>query len=296
MTTILTAVITGVAVLLAGNLPWAGFGPIVGLGRLNLQFWTAVPWAILPMAVYLWAYWRFISGALGSRAGARDRRANLRARRLPADLWGMSLAAGMLGFGALVAFLAVAARLVRLPSSAPITTPAGMPALTAFLLLVMASIVAGVTEEAAFRGYMQSMIERRYGVTLAILVNGTLFGLLHFGNHPRDVLLMLPYYVAVSAVYGGLTWAADSILPALVLHSGGDIVVLTRWWATGRPEWQVAATPPTLVWERGVDVPFVMAVIFFVVLAVFTALAYGAVRKLRERAATTPAGVSAEAG
>ena len=55
-------------------------------------------------------------------------------------------------------------------------------------------------------------------------------------SHPRDVLLMLPYYVAVSAVYGGLTWAADSILPALVLHSAGDVVVLTRWWAIGRPE------------------------------------------------------------
>jgi membrane protease YdiL (CAAX protease family) len=295
MTTILTAAITGVAVLLAGSLPWAGFGPIVGLGRLNLQFWTAVPWAILPMAAYLWAYWRFIGGAWGTGAGAAERRANLRANRLPTDLWGVSLAAGMLGFGGLVAFLAVAARLVRLPSSAPITTPDGMPALTAFLLLVMASIVAGVTEEAAFRGYMQSMIERRYGVTLAILVNGWLFGLLHFGNHPGDVLLMLPYYVAVSAVYGGLTWAADSILPALVLHSGGDIVVLTRWWATGRPEWQVETTPPTLVWEGGVDAPFVMAVVAFVALAVFTALAYGAVRKLRERAATTEH-VSAAAG
>jgi hypothetical protein len=170
-----------------------------------------------------------------------------------------------------------------------------MPALTAFLLLVMASIVAGVTEEAAFRGYMQSIIERRYGVTLAILVTGTLFGLLHFGNHPRDVLLMLPYYVAVSAVYGGLTWAADSILPALVLHSGGDVVVLTRWWVTGRPEWQVAATPPTLVWESGVDAPFLTAVIALVALAVFTALAYGGVRKLRERAETSE-GVSAATG
>lgn len=295
MTTILAAVITGVAVLLAGNLPWAGFGPISGLGRLNLQLWTAVPWAILPMAVYLWAYWRFIGGEWGASADGATRRANLRARKLPADLWGVSLAAGMLGFGALVAFLAVAARLVHVPSSAPITTPAGMPALTAFLLLVMASIVAGVTEEAAFRGYMQSMIERRYGVTLAILVNGTLFGLLHFGNHPRDVLLMLPYYIAVSAVYGGLTWAADSILPALVLHSGGDIVVLTRWWATGRPEWQVAAIPPALVWESGVDAPFMTALIAFVALAAFTAVAFGAIRKQRERAATTE-GVGAAAG
>ncbi len=101
-----------------------------------------------------------------------------------------------------------------------------MPFVTALSLLVMGSIVAGVTEEAAFRGYMQSPIERRYGLGLAILVNGLMFGLLHFPNHAADVLWMLPYYVAVSAVYGGLTWAADSILPALVLHAAGDVVVL----------------------------------------------------------------------
>jgi membrane protease YdiL (CAAX protease family) len=148
----------------------------------------------------------------------------------------------------------------------------------------MQSVVAGVTEEAAFRGYMQSPIERRYGLAVAILVNGALFGLLHFGNHPRDVLLMLPYYIAVAAVYGGLTWAADSILPALVLHSAGDIVVLTRWWATGLPEWQLAATPPPLVWEHGIDTSFVLTALSSVVLAISTALAYRAVSHLRVRA------------
>jgi membrane protease YdiL (CAAX protease family) len=86
------------------------------------------------------------------------------------------------GFGALLALLAVAARLVSLPSSPPIPTPPEMPVVTAVLLIVMQSIVAGVTEEAAFRGYMQGMVERRYGIATAILVNGTLFGLLHFGN------------------------------------------------------------------------------------------------------------------
>ncbi len=282
MTTILTAALTGVLVLVAGNLPWAGFGPISGLGARNLRVWTAVPWAILPMAVYLWAYWRFISGGWGEPIAAAERRANLRARRLPAVLWRASLAAGVLGFGALLALLVVAARLVRLPSSAPIATPPDMPLMTALLLLVMQSVVAGVTEEAAFRGYMQSMIERRYGITVAVLASGTLFGLLHFGSHPADVLLMLPYYVAVSAVYGGLTWAADSILPALVLHSAGDIVVLTRWWSTGRPEWQVGATSPPLVWERGVDVSFVLAAFAFVVLAFVTIRAFGAVRNQRK--------------
>ena len=274
--TILAAAATAVAVLLGGNLPWAG------LGTWNLRVGTAVPWALVPMAIYLFAYWQFVGGHWGSSSSSASRRANLRANRLPPGVWSASLAAGLLGFGALLGFLGLMARLVSLPSSTPIRSPPEMPLVTAFLLLAMASVVAGVTEEAAFRGYMQSMIERHYGVTVAILANGTLFGLLHFGNHPSDVLLMLPYYIAVSAVYGGLTWAADSILPALVLHCAGDIVVLTRWWLTGRPEWQVAVTPPRRVWDSGVDASFVVAAIAVIVLAALTVQAYGSVRKMRE--------------
>jgi membrane protease YdiL (CAAX protease family) len=278
MATILAAASVAVLVLLAGNLPWAGFGPITGLMGWNLRAGTSVPWAVLPAALYLWAYWKFISGDWGAD-GSAERRKNLRANRLSADMWVKALAAGTLGFGALVAVIVLAARLVRLPEGSPITTPEGMPVLTVVLLLVMASVVAGVSEEAALRGYMQGMIERRHGLLVAILASGTIFGLLHFGNHPRDVVLMLPYYVAVSAVYGGLTWAADSILPAVVLHSVGDIVVLTRWWLTGRPEWQIGDTVPPLVWDSGVDASFVLVGITAVLLSGLTALSYRALRR-----------------
>src|SRR6185295_7843358 len=99
----------------------------------------------------------------------------------------------------------------------------GCPPLPCFTLLTMSSFVAGVTEEASFRGYMQGAIEQRYGLSAGILVSGTMFGVLHFPNHPNAVLQMLPYYIAVSALYGGLTWATNSILPALALHVGGDV-------------------------------------------------------------------------
>lgn len=279
--TIAFAVLAGVGVLLAGNIPWTGFGRIAGLGASNLAWGVRVPWAILPMSTYLWAYWRYIGGAWGSAQGGAARRANLRANPLPSDLWLPALMAGLAGFGALLALLSVAARLVSLPGSPPIVTPQQMPLVTAVLLLVMQSVVAGVSEEAAFRGYMQSMVERHYGLTVAILVNGVFFGLLHFGNHPGDVFLMLPYYVAVSAVYGGLTWAADSILPAVVLHSIGDAVVLTRWWATGLPEWQLTSAPPPLVWDSGVDARFVAASTAFAALALVTMLAYRRLRASR---------------
>ena len=145
----------------------------------------------------------------------------------------------------------------------------------------MASVVAGVTEEAAFRGYMQGPIERRYGLTLAILVNGTAFGLLHFPNHPNHVLTMLPYYIAVAAVYGGLTWAANSILPALVLHAGGDVWSLGRLWITGRPEWQLSPAPVTTIWDTGVDASFLTAVASMIALTGLTIVSYAAVRRLR---------------
>ena len=279
--TVLAAAGVAILVLLTGNLPWAGFGPISGLGALNLRLGTTVPWAIVPMSLYLWAYWRFIGGKWGASTAAATRQANLRANSLPARVWGAALAAGVLGFGTLLALLTVVARLVNLPSSFPIVMPPEMPVVTSFLLLAMQSVVAGVSEESAFRGYMQSMIEREHGLALAILANGTLFGLLHFGNHPGDVLLMLPYYISVSAVYGGLTWAADSILPALVLHSVADIVVLTRWWITGRPEWQVTQTQSPLISQSGVDMSFIGAAIASVALGLLTIWAYGAVRRLR---------------
>jgi membrane protease YdiL (CAAX protease family) len=260
-------------VLLGGSLPWGAL-----LAPASLRVGTAVPWAIVPMAAYLWAYWKFIRGDWGPAGTAASRRLNLRANALSGTAWGMSLLAGMLGFAALFAFLAMMARLVVLPASAGITMPEGMPAITAFLLLTMSSIVAGVTEESAFRGYMQGPIERRYGLLPAILVNGIAFGLLHFPNHPGDVLVMLPYYIAVSAVYGGLTWAANSILPALVLHSGGDVWSLGRLWLSGRPEWQLSNAPTPLVTESGVDAGFLGASVALVVLTALTIWAYASLR------------------
>lgn len=254
MPTIASAVLLGIGVLLAGNLLWA---PI--LAPLNLRFFPSVPWAIVPMAIYLCVYWAFISGAIGPRDTAATRRENLRARRLPSLVWASAIVTGLIGFGAVLALTAVMARLIAMPSS-QIVTPPAMPAATAIALLTMASVVAGVTEEAAFRGYMQTPIERQYGLAVALLVNGAMFGLLHFPTHPAAVLVMLPYYIAVAAVYSGLTWATNSILPALALHVGGDIWSLIRLWATGRPEWQRSEAAPPLVWDSGVDAGFLSSI------------------------------------
>jgi membrane protease YdiL (CAAX protease family) len=172
-------------------------------------------------------------------------------------------------------------RLVVLPAEAePITMPQGMPLLTLFLLLVMAAIVAGIVEEAAFRGYMQGPIERQYGPAVAILANGIVFGFAHYNHHPASVVSMLPFYLAVTAVYGGLAYATNSILPGIVLHAGGDILSLTRMWTTGQSEWQISAGTPRLIWETGVDFSFLRSVIVFFLLAAGAAWAYSALTRI----------------
>ena len=271
MTTVLAASGIAILVLLTGSVPWAF------LGAWNHRVGLVVPWAIVPMTIYLWAYFGFIGGRWMA-SGSERRRADLRAHRLPSSVWRVALPAGLLGFGAILALLVVISRLVHLPGGTPITTPTGMPVATMFALLTMQSVVAGVTEESAFRGYMQSIVGRRFGEAVAVIASGVLFGLLHFPNHPGDVLLMLPYYVAVSAMYGGLTWATDSILPALVLHSVGDVVVLTRWWLTGRPEWQLSAVVPPLVWDSGIDASFAATVAVAAMLSIVAAWSYKSVR------------------
>jgi membrane protease YdiL (CAAX protease family) len=278
--TIVRAVMAGLAVLVAGEIPWGGIAGYPFLAGWNLRVLPGVPWAVAPMALYLWLYWRYLDGAGWPRATAEARHTSLRANGLSGDIWGMSLFAGLIGLGALMAMLGVMSRLIRLPAeSEPITVPAHMSVATVFLLLVMASIVAGVVEEAAFRGYMQGPIERRHGPTVAILVNGTVFGLAHYNHHPAAVFEMLPFYIGVAAVYGGLAYATNSILPGLVLHAGGDVFSLTRLWTTGLADWQVSAASPPLVWETGVDAAFVSSIVGFVVLGAGAAWAYSAVTR-----------------
>lgn len=280
MSTVASAVFLGLGVLLAGNLPW-----IALLAPLNLRVFPSVPWAIVPMAAYLWLYWRYIGGRVGSRDSAEMRRANLRANRLDAEVWTGAIITGLTGFGALLAFLTLMARLVTMPASVPISVPEEMPFLTVFVLLVMASIVAGMTEEAGFRGYMQGPIERKYGLALAVLVNGVIFGLLHFPTHPAGVISMLPYYIAVSAIYGGLTWAVNSILPAMALHVSGNVWSLTRLWVTARPEWQLSATGRPLIWDVGPDSAFVVTAVLLVILTALTVVLCRSLRTVANAAA-----------
>jgi membrane protease YdiL (CAAX protease family) len=246
----LRAVLLGMVVAMAGTIPRNI------IFAANLQFLVRMPWAVPVTSVYLWLFWRYLAGAGPPLTTARARRSLLRANRLSSAVWVWALLAGSLGVVALVLGLRTANRLVSLPAQ-QLPNFANIPRLTVVSLLLFAAPVAGVIEEAAFRGYMQGPIERRYGVAVAILVTGVMFAVAHLDF----TLILLPYYIAVAAIYGAVTHLTDSILPAVVLHTGGNLFSNLDLWLHGQAEWQTPSTGGLLVWSSGADAAFWLSVI-----------------------------------
>lgn len=182
------------------------------------------------------------------------------------------------------------ARLVRLPAQRDLD-PSQFPQITVLLWVVMSAIVAGVVEETAFRGYLQRPIERRHGPVVAILVTGVLFGFGHFG-HPEVGMKLLPYYVAVAAVYGSLAYFTESTLPSMTLHAGGNMFSAFDFFTRGRSEWELSTAEPKLIWETGLDAAFAGTVIAFLALSALTVWAFVALSRAAqaERAAVPPNG------
>lgn len=206
-------------------------------------------------AIYLWFFWRYLNGDWPGDDTAATRRASLRAHALPLVVWAWALLAGGLGIIALVLALRIANRFVALPDQTLPPELAQVPPITLISLLLAAAPIAGIIEESAFRGYMQGPIERRYGLVVAILITGTMFAVAHL-----DFTWQLwPYYVAVAAIYGTVTHLTNSILPAIVLHTAGNLYSNFDLWLHGRAEWQAGTTTGSL-WMQAATLAIIVIV------------------------------------
>jgi len=79
--------------------------------------------------------------------------------------------------------------------------------------------------------------------------------------------ILWPYYVAVAAIYGTVAYATNSILPAIVLHTAGNIFSNLDLWLHGRAEWQTPFAGKHLIWQTGADASFWRAAIALVAVA-----------------------------
>ena len=229
----------------------------------NIELSPSVPWMLPAGLLYLWVMFRFFDGQWGFRSTADARRESLRARRLDRREWTAALGAVLPVMIFFIAVTMVSYRLVIVPGE-ELPMPE-MPWWSTYSVLLMISIVAGVSEEAGFRGYMQAPLEKRYGPVIAIGVASIMFWIGHL-NHangvPRVVALVI-----MGASLGTLAWCSRSILPAIIAHATADSIIFIG---------SVSGVGPDYLWnpvplrESGVDTFFWVTVIV-VVLSGFAA-------------------------
>jgi membrane protease YdiL (CAAX protease family) len=210
----------------------------------NLRLSPRLPWAAVCMAVFLVFYWRFLKGWGWPQSTTAARRASLRAEPLSALVWRWSLLAGGLGLAASIVLFIVSHRLIRWPQ-APHSDLSQIPVITLLPSLLISAVVAGISEEAGFRGYMQGPLERRYGPAMGIAITSTVFGLAHLSH--GAFLPAILFDIGWGSLFGLLTYWSGSIAPAIVLHSSADALAFVAAWKF-RP-----TAPAPLVWNGGPD-------------------------------------------
>ncbi len=280
--------VTARAVLIGMLVAMAGTIPRNLLFAANLRFFPELPWAVPLTAVYLFLFWRYLGGAGPPASTAACRKASLNAGAVPLRTWCLALAAGVLAIAGLVVALRIENRLVVLPPQG-LPDLAGVPDHTVLALLLMAAPVAGIVEEAAFRGYMQGALTRHHGPVTAILISGTMFAVAHLDF----TWALWPYYLAVAGIYGAVTSLTGSILPALVLHTLGNVYSNLDLWLHGQAEWQAPATSNSLVWTTGADADLWRSIAVLLALGIAAGIAFRMLSRSRVAVGTTGKGESA---
>lgn len=90
------------------------------------------------------------------------------------------------------------------------------------LLLFLVAVMAPIAEEFFFRGMLYPVMRRQWGATVAILLNGLLFALVHF------IPLLIPALFFIGIVLTWLRERSGSVLPGILVHAlqNGLVVIL----------------------------------------------------------------------
>ncbi|MEO7000172.1 MAG: CPBP family intramembrane glutamic endopeptidase [Ktedonobacterales bacterium] len=195
---------------------------------INLAVTPAIPWAVVVMALLLWLLWRYLGGAGWPHSTAEARRQSLRARRVPGRVFLWAVVAGLLTIVALAGLWIVLFQFAHLPGRA-LPDYSRYPLVTIALALVMASLVGAVTEEAAFRGYFQGILEEPVGGMAAILITALVMAPEHALTQ-GFIWPILLFYLVVDVMLGATAFLTQSILPGIVTHGIGLLVFFTLVW------------------------------------------------------------------
>jgi len=241
-----------------------GAGVWATLATVNLASAPGIPWSVPVMAVLLWLMWQYLGGKWWPRRTSAARRFCLRANLVPGSIFAWAQVAGGLSLVALAGYWIVLSQLVKMPGNA-VPDFSNDPLRTVVLMMGMASLAAPLTEEPAFRGYCQVILERQFPAPTAVIISSILFSLVH-GPTQGFLWAKLLVYFLVGVMFGTTAHLANSIVPNIPVHFFGLLIFFTLVWPRDASRGLVA--------ENGADAWFWIHLVQAVVFTVLAILAY----------------------
>lgn len=190
------------------------------------------PWSAIPMVVTLWAYLKWFGGNWAPKNSQAIRRNRFRLKGLSSAGWKWGLVAAFLFVAIVQASFVVTFRILEFPTvrfTSDYKMLDTMPMGTAWIIIVMSSVVAGICEETGFRGYMQVPLEKKFGPAVAIFITSILFMLIHLSHSWAAPIL--PHIFFASVLLGILAYQSGSLIPGFIGHSILDIFDYGIWWS-----------------------------------------------------------------
>ncbi|HEX3682654.1 MAG TPA: type II CAAX endopeptidase family protein [Bryobacteraceae bacterium] len=127
--------------------------------------------------------------------------------------------------------LALLASLLHTPQvPSPIDKLVNSPSSLA-LFVITAVVVAPFFEELLFRGFVQPLLSRTFGVIAGVLITAVLFGALHAPEYSWAWQYALVVSLA-GAVFGWLRARTNSVIPGTVMHGFYNLAFVVGYLAT----------------------------------------------------------------
>lgn len=143
-----------------------------------------------------------------------------RTRFWPAVGW------AVLGLVAFYLIAAVYGALVQPDAEQEITESLGADQGTAGLIVAgcVVMILAPLAEEIFFRGFFYASLRSKFGIAVAALINGVVFGMVHFSFDGLDQLLIIPPLMVLGAIFCLVYEKTGSLWPVVGMHAFNNAV------------------------------------------------------------------------
>jgi len=223
---------------------------------LNLVWRPDIPWITPAVLLFLYLGWRYFAGRGWPNATRGSRATNMRVGQASFGRLAVGMLAAIFTLLFMVGLAIVNTSLIQFPDAS--FEPPGflgeLPALSAFTYVLLFSLVAAVSEEAGFRGYMQVPLEKRYGTPIAVAIIALLFWLAHFES--ASFLHRFPMLFGAGLIAGFLAAYSRSLWPPIFVHFAADTIGFTT---VARLFGSSPLYTEETIWETGITPLFVQA-------------------------------------